>query len=123
MVLNVPYVNSSILALKKKDTNLSQEVSRNFDEIIQHSYLFNRREIEIELLEKCNKEELKKIFNYYFFENIKLLKLEYISDVHKEENENMLKEKENDKKEVILDSIYNFQDMNNLYPDYYFKKY
>ena len=117
------YVNSSILALKKKDTNLSQEVSRNFDEIIQHSYLFNRREIEIELLEKCNKEELKKIFNYYFFENIKLLKLEYISDVHKEENENMLKEKENDKKEVILDSIYNFQDMNNLYPDYYFKKY
>ena len=77
------YVNSSILNLKKKDNNLLQEVSRNIDEIHQHSYLLNRRKIEIELLEKCNKDEYKKFFNYYFIDNIKLLNLEYISQVHK----------------------------------------
>ncbi len=115
------YVNSSILNLKKKDTNLLQEVSRNKDEIQQHSYLFNRREIEIELLEKCNKDELKKFFNYYFIDNIKLLNLEYISQVHKDENEKLLKDKENNKNEIILDSISKFQDYNELYPDLYYK--
>ena len=114
------YVNSSILNLKKKDTNLLQEVSRNLDEIYQHSYLFNRREIEIELLEQCNKDNLKKFFNYYFIDNVKLLNLEFISQGHKDENEKLLKEKENCKNEIVLDSISKFQDYNELYPDFYY---
>ena len=63
------YKLSLINILKEKDLNLSNEFERNFHEISEREYLFNKSEKMIKCLEnEINKEDVVKFFNDFIYE-------------------------------------------------------
>ena len=112
------HIKSILMNLERKDNNLNQEVIRNFIEISTHNYLFNRNEIKINLLKKCNKIELIKLYKKYFFEDVRKIDVEYVAECHKEENEKILKEiKEENIRRIILNNLEEFTGYNSLFPN------
>jgi secreted Zn-dependent insulinase-like peptidase len=72
--------------LAEKDLNLAQEAARLWGEISTHTYLFDRQDIELELLKEITKEEFLNHFDKVFFsEETKRFDLELTSERHSEE--------------------------------------
>ena len=103
----------------KKDDNLSEVFSRNWTEIKNNIYKFNKKEKNIENLGKCNKEGFIKFYEKYFINEVAIVDSEYLCDAHYGQNEKELKETkilegENIKKRIICDTIDDYKACNTL---------
>ena len=103
----------------KKDDNLSEVFSRNWTEIKNNTYKFNKKEKNIENLGKCNKEGFIKFYEKYFINEVAIVDSEYLCDAHYGQNEKELKEtkileRENIKKRIICDTIDDYKACNTL---------
>jgi secreted Zn-dependent insulinase-like peptidase len=118
------HVNSLYVIDSKKDYNLNEAVIRNWEEIKENTYVFDRKEKSCNILKnECNKEEFIKFFEKYFVDEPAILDSELLCNSHYEENEKIMKEtkiEDNGKIEnrIICDSIIDFKEINELYPIY-----
>ena len=117
------HVNSRLVLESKKDDNLNESVLRNWKEISEDTYIFDRKEKNCEILKNCTKEELIKFYEKYFINEPSVLDSEFLCEGHYEENEKLMKEtkileKEKFKKRVISDKINDFKACNTLFPIY-----
>ena len=80
-------VNSFILKASQKDDTLMEVFTRNYKEIINDTYNFDRIEKTIESLNKCNKEEFIQFFEKYFIKEVAILDIEYLSEGHYEHSQ------------------------------------
>jgi len=117
------HVNSKIVLEKKKDDNLNEAFLRNWGEINENTYKFDKKEKNVKILEKCTKEEFIKFYEKYLINEICILDCEFVCEAHYEENEKLMKETEisedeNIKKRVICDTIDDFKACNSLFPIY-----
>lgn len=84
-------INSLLSYKRTPDINLIEVQTSNFTEICNHEYMFDRREREIEILEKMieddqietTKQEVIQQFENMFFNNVKQINLEMVSKKHK----------------------------------------
>ena len=133
------HVNSIILDLKIKDLNLETESTRNFNAIKTRSFDFDLKQQKIKLLEEVTKEEVYEFFEKLFVNEQRRLDVMYVCEIHKEEQQKLLKEfyenldsnslpKENANKDVVIfdevkrfviDSIHDYKKKNSLYPDFF----
>jgi len=129
------YVESIISDLKKKDINISEEVNRNFEEIIIREYVFNRNEERIKIYEnEITKNNVIEFYEEHFINNVKRLDVELVAKKHKEQNE---KFREKNMKEmncniedsavgkssnprIQIKSVEEFKRICEIYPDYYY---
>ena len=114
------HVNSRLVLESKKDDNLYECFLRNWGEICEDTYKFDRKEKNCELLNKSTKEEFIKFYEKYFINEVSILDSEFLCEKHYEENEKNMKEAkilENEKiiKRVICDSIDDFKACNKLF--------
>ena len=117
------HVNSLIVLEKKKDENLNECFLRNWGEINENRYKFDKKEKSIEILEKCNREEFIKFYEKYLINEVSILDCEFLCEAHYEENEKYMKEVkilEDEKivKRIICDNIEDFKACNQLFPIY-----
>jgi secreted Zn-dependent insulinase-like peptidase len=96
---------------------------RNWGEINENTYKFDKKEKNVEILEKCTKEEFIKFYEKYLINEVSILDCEFVCEAHYEENEKLMKETkisedENIKKRVICDTIDDFKACNSLFPIY-----
>ena len=112
-------INAQLNIVTKKDKNLSEVFFRNWGEIGDDTYKFDRNDIAKKNLNECNKEEFIKFYEKYFINEVAIVDSEYVSPNHFEQNEKDLKETkiiegENIKKRIICDSFEDFQACNCL---------
>ena len=116
------YVNGLIESYKKKDANLSAEFKRNFSQIVLNIYEFNQREIIIKILEnEVNKLELLNFYKKNILNEIHKIDVEFVCESHKNENEdylNKIKNEKNNYSKILCENIFDFQGLNELFPDY-----
>ena len=117
------HVNSRLVLESKKDDNLNECFLRNWEEICEDTYKFDRKEKNCELLNISTKEEFIKFYEKYFINEVSILDSEFLCEQHYEENEKNMKETkilENEKiiKRVICDDIDDFKACNRLFPIY-----
>ncbi len=117
------HVNARLVVESKKDDNLNESFKRNWSEISENTYKFDKREKNCELLNKCTKEELIKFYEKYFINEVAILDNEFLCEAHYEENEKNMKEAqilEDEKivKRVFCDNIEDFKACNSLFPNY-----
>ena len=117
------HVNSRLVLESKKDINLNECFLRNWGEICEDTYKFDRKEKNCELLNKSTKEEFIKFYEKYFINEVSILDSEFLCEKHYEENEKNMKETkilENEKiiKRVTCDDIDDFKACNRLFPIY-----
>ena len=116
------FINAVEIKLKKPFNNLEEEIKFNGAEIVQHTYMFDRKEIQINELKKVNKENLVKFYKEHFIDNVKKIDIEFVSPIHKEINNKLLNETQIDGiKRISVDSIEKFYAYNSLFPDFYSK--
>ena len=113
------HLNVQIGEANKKDSNLTQIFMRNWAEISNNTYKFDRKEKLKENLTKCNREGFIKFFEKYFVNEVAILNSEYLCNAHYEQNEKELKETkilegENIKKRIICDSVEDYRACNTL---------
>ena len=105
----------------KKDRDLEKQFDRNWTEIEKGRLKFNVKEENAEFLKKCTKEGLIKFYEKYFVSEIKILDVEYVSDLHFNKNEKSIKEQCNDvpgiQKRIYFEKFSDFQGCNLLYPN------
>ena len=99
------HVNGQLLILNKKDDNLREIFLRNWNEINDDTYKFDRKEKSKEDLNKCNREEFIKFFEKYFIKEKAIVDSEYLCEAHYEQNEKDLKENKNSEDENIIKRI------------------
>ena len=113
-------VNSRLVLESKKDDNLNECFLRNWSEIAEETYKFDRKEKNCQILNNSTKEEFIKFYEKYFINEVSILDSEFLCEKHYEENEKNMKEAkilENEKiiKRVICDSIDDFKACNKLF--------
>ena len=117
------HVNSILVLESKKDDNLNEAFLRNWEEIHEDRYIFDRKEKNCEILKNSTKEDLIKFYEKYFINEVSILDSEFLCPQHYEENNKKMKEAkilENEKiiKRVICDDIDDFKACNTLFPIY-----
>lgn len=80
------YVESVRVTIAQKDLSIIEEGNRFWQEVNQHKYIFNRKEVELEALSALTKEQLVDIFEEVFYRSRRLLEFHLVSDNHMEEN-------------------------------------
>ena len=113
------HVNGQMILVNKKDDNLSEAFSRNWQEINEDTYKFDRKEKAKENLMKCNREGFIKFYEKYFINEVAIVDSEYLCEAHYEQNEKELKETkilegEKIKKRIICDTFEDFRACNCL---------
>ena len=113
------HMNVQIAEANKKDSNLAEVFMRNWAEINNNTYKFDRKAKKKENLTKCNREGFIKFFEKYFVNEVAILNSEYLCNAHYEQNEKELKETkilegENIKKRIICDSVEDYKACNTL---------
>ena len=113
------HLNVLIGQANKKDSNMAEVFNRNWTEISNNTYKFDRKEKMKENLTKCNREGFIKFFEKYFVNEVAILNSEYLCNAHYEQNEKELKETkilegENIKKRIICDSVEDYKACNTL---------
>ena len=96
----------------------------NYREIMQHEFMFNRKQKICDILENGNItiKEVQDYFNKNFIEEVSRLDVEYVSHGHWEENEKKIKENNKASKVIKrekVESVMEFKMKNGLYPDFY----
>ena len=116
------HINSRLVVENKKDNNLNANFVRNWLEIGDNTYVFDRKEKNCEILNNCTKEEFIQFYEKYFINEVSILDSEFLCEQHYEENEKNMKEakidNENIQKRVICDDIDDFKACNRLFPIY-----
>ena len=116
------FINAVEITLKKPFINLEEEVKFNGTEVVQHTYMFDKKEIQLNELKKVNKENLIKFYQEHFIDNVKKIDIEFVASIHKESNNKILNETQIDGiKRISVDSIEKFYAYNSLFPDFYSK--
>ena len=116
------FINAVEITLKKPFINLEEEVKFNGTEVVQHTYMFDKKEIQLNELKKVNKENLIKFYQEHFIDNVKKIDIEFVASIHKESNNKILNETQiNGIKRISVDSIEKFYAFNSLFPDFYSK--
>ena len=92
---------------------------KNWNEISNNTYKFDRKEKNKENLDKCNREEFVKFFEKYFINEVAIVDSEFLCDNHYEQNEKDLKETkilegENIKKRIVCDTLEDYRACNSL---------
>ena len=110
-------ITAQLNIVSKKDNNLSEVFLRNWREINDDTYKFDRNEVAKKNLNECNKEEFVKFYEKYFINEVAIVDSEYVSNNLYEQNEKELKESiiiegENIKKRIICDNFEDFQACN-----------
>ena len=118
------YVNSVVVEKKKAYINLAEEVVDNYREIMQHEFMFDRKQKICDILENGNItiKEVQEYFNKNFIDEVSRLDVEYVSHGHWEENEKKIKENIETSKVIKrekVESVMEFKMKNGLYPDFY----
>lgn len=120
------YVKSVTDELNKKDLKLDEEALRNFTEIKNKNYKFDKRRIYVDLLKNIKIEEVKELYNKIFKLEMKRLDVGLLAHCHLEENNNY--ENENNKKmeerevqRIKVESANEFKRIISLYPDFFHK--
>ena len=114
--------NAVEISLKKPYNNLKEEVKFNGAEIVQHTYMFDRKEIQFNELKKVNKENLYNFYKEHFIDNVQKVDIEFVAPIHKESNDKILNETQIEGiKRISVDSIEKFYAYNSLFPDFYSK--
>ena len=114
------YVNAVAVNLKKKDTNLEEELKRNAVEVVEHTYMFDRKKVQLKELNKITKEGLIEFYKNHFIEKIKKIDIEYVAECHKENNNKLMKEtKIENIRRIPCETIEEFINYNPLFPDFY----
>jgi len=114
------HVESIKASMQEKDLSIVQEGERYWAEIVTHKYLWNRREIQIKLLDTLKKEQLIELYNTIFFTQRKLLEVHITSQNHIEENEKIRAERVQNEKNFI--AVYSPEELRRrlpLYPDFF----
>ena len=111
--------------LKKKDLKLSDEANRNYFQIKNREFLFNIKELNLELISTIKKEEVIAFYKEHFIKNFKRLDVEVICKTHKAENEVLLEVNneiaaKNYFKRIKVSSINDFKKKVPLYEDFMF---
>ena len=57
---------SVLITYEEKDKNLKEQFDRYWAELVKHKYIFDRQDIECELLENLTLDEFKEHFNEMF---------------------------------------------------------
>eukprot|EP00828_Plagiopyla_frontata_P039670 TRINITY_DN5225_c0_g2_i4.p1 TRINITY_DN5225_c0_g2~~TRINITY_DN5225_c0_g2_i4.p1 ORF type:complete len:589 (-),score=115.10 TRINITY_DN5225_c0_g2_i4:72-1814(-) len=115
------FKNSLKLQLLEKDTSIYSEASKQFSEITKHFYRFNLNQQKVEILEKITKADLVEFYEKVFNKDKKILEIHIIAQKHKEEFEQLKKER----MEVIsgnyktIENITEFKTTSQLYEDYF----
>jgi secreted Zn-dependent insulinase-like peptidase len=117
------HVNSRLVLESKKDENLNEEFLRNWSEISEDRYKFDKKEKNCEILNNANKEEFIKFYEKYFINEVAILDSEFLCEAHYEQNEKDMKEvqiMEDEKiiKRIICDDVDDFKACNKLFPIY-----
>ena len=116
------HINSRLVIESKKDDNLNESFLRNWGEINDNRYVFDRKEKNCEILNNCTKEEFIQFYEKYLINEVSILDSEFLCEKHYEENEKNMKEvkidNENIKKRVICDEIDDFKACNRIFPVY-----
>ena len=112
-------VDTRLIPYTKKDDNLIQVFIRNWSEINDKTYKFDRKEKSLEILNNCKKEKLIEFYEKYFIKKVAITDCEYVCEAHYEQNEKDMKEAkilegENIKKRIICDNIDDFRACNQL---------
>ena len=115
------HVNSLYVGESKKDENLNETVQRNWSQIDNDRYRFDQREKNCGILKECKKEEFIQFFEKYLKNEVAIVDSEFVSELHYEENEKIMKETQiteddNVKKRVICDNVDDFKECNYLFP-------
>ena len=71
------HINSQISLLNQKDPNLYSEFTRNINEIDNHTFCFNRSEIQKSILKQITKKDIVQSFNRLFLPNTNRLSVSY----------------------------------------------
>ena len=82
----VEYKDSVINDLMQKDLIFYDEAYRNLNEIKKRTYVYNRREIKIKLLESITKEDVLEFYKENLIKNFKRFDIEILAEKHKDEN-------------------------------------
>jgi secreted Zn-dependent insulinase-like peptidase len=103
------------------DFELATEVERNFAEIIKEEYLFDRREREIEYLEKVTKKDLLDFYDRHFTpQNTRNISIHVLGPNQEKEVASDDEEEDEDNKpdEDVIDikNIQEFKDSLQIYP-------
>ena len=112
-------ITAQLNIVSKKDNNLSEVFLRNWREINDDTYKFDRNEVAKKNLNECNKEEFVKFYEKYFINEVAIVDSEYLCDDHYEQNEKDIKETkilegENIKKRIACDTLEDFKACNSL---------
>ena len=112
-------VNSRKAFVTKKEDDLNEAFLKNWNEISNNTYKFDRKEKNKENLDKCNREEFVKFFEKYFINEVAIVDSEFLCDDHYEQNEKDLKETkilegENIKKRIVCDTLEDYRACNSL---------
>lgn len=114
------YVDGVRVGLQQKDLSIYEESTRYWEEIGNHSYLFDRKEKKLEETYKLKKEEAIALFDRIFYKEKKLVELHVLSPNHIEENGKLKEERLTTDKEVKeIRSMESFKRSLPAYPDHY----
>ncbi len=114
------YVESVRASLLEKELSVLQEAERYWSEILTHKYLWERKEIQLRLLETLKKEQLIDLYNKIFFTQRKQLEFHIVSQNHIAENEQIRAEREKTEKKFY--AVYSPEELRkrfSLYPDFF----
>ena len=117
------YVESVRTTIKEKDLKLSYEASRNYFEIKHRDFLFNIKEIQLDLIKAITKNDIQIFYRHFMIENFKRLDVEVLCANHVKENEDLFKEnkeysEKNKFKRILVESINDFKKKVTLYEDF-----
>jgi secreted Zn-dependent insulinase-like peptidase len=113
------FVESVRVKISQADLSINDETRRYWREIREHSYLFDRKEVNLEELKKVKKEEMINLFETVFFKRRKLVEVHVNSLDHIEANDVLKKErlsKESNTKQIV--SLEWLKRRVPLYPDF-----
>lgn len=114
------FVQSVRVNVEQKDLSIQEECNRYWKEVQRHSYLFNRKDLNLDELKKFKKEDLIELYKRLFLTKKRVVEIHVISEDHVEDNTKLKQErlaKEESTKEIV--SIEWLKRRLPLYPDFH----
>ena len=113
------YIESVRVKVVQKDLSILQEGGRHWSQIVSHHYEFDRREVNLQELDKLKREDFVSLYEELFYKNRKLLEIHLVSPNHAEENEALKSKRLSEDQSVKeVDSSEHFKRALPLYPDF-----
>ena len=115
-------IDGLISERKQKFSNIFSKANFHVSEISQHTYKFNKKEEEIEELEKLKLEDCVKLFDKIFYIDRKRLEVHLCNQDSCSQNLQEIKQRIEEKKDMkIVENIGLLKSRMSLYPDHFAK--